>query len=146
MTAPQRIWELEVWSPPGLQLHVEYGKTVLAPEMWSAGIARDMFLGLSEVPDSTDCQNLQMGLDSGALAKDAFTDFCLSHGLVGSTNDALSAARFLEFTYGRKLAWVHIPDSAAASKLAKEIHRLVAVKGFLLLDGFTEKPVFDQAT
>jgi len=77
MTVHKRVYELEAWSPPGLQLDPEFGKTVLAPEMWEAGIPNDVFLGLSEIPDSVDCENLQRDIETGVTSLEHFDEFCM---------------------------------------------------------------------
>jgi hypothetical protein len=141
MTLPKRIWELEAWSPPGLQLDQDYGKVVLAPEMWSAGIRPDVFLGLSAIPDPIDCQNLKADVQAGTATEEAFVEFCSSHGLRCSMDDKLSASRFLEFTNGCLLAWVHIPDDNDARSIAFAIQNLLAAKGLRLLDAFTGEPM-----
>jgi hypothetical protein len=134
MTVHKRVFELEAWSPPGLQLDPEFGKTVLAPEMWEAGIPSDVFLGLSEIPDSVDCENLQRDIETGVTSLEHFDEFCISRGLPNSTQYPLAAARFLEYLHGRSLAWVHIPDDDVAKSLAAKIDRLLSSKGFRLRD------------
>ena len=134
MTTLKRVWELEAWSPPGLQLDPEFGKTVLAPEMWEAGIPNDVFLGLSEIPDTIDCENLQRDIETGVTSLEHFDAFCTSLGLSNSSQDPLAAARFLEYLHGRALAWVHIPDDDVAKSLAVKIDRLLSSKGFRLRD------------
>jgi len=143
MTTPEAIWELEVWSPPGHLLNPEFGKLVLAPEMWREGISRDVFLGLSAIPDPVDCENLKSDIESGVVTMQAFSTFCFEQGLVDSTDNQLSASRFLEYSYGRPLAWVHIPDAAAALDLASAINVLLAKRGLFLLEPFTHAVVFD---
>ncbi len=137
MTEPKSIWELEAWSPPGRPLDQDFGKLVLAPEMWREGISRDVFIGLSYVPDPIDCQNLKTDIREGVVSKKAFADFCNLNGLQCSMDDERSAASFLEFVNGRPLAWVHIPDDENANREATRINKLLEGKGFRLLNGFT---------
>lgn len=134
MTVHKRVYELEAWSPPGLQLDLEFGKTVLAPEMWEAGIPDDVFLGLSEIPDAVDCENLRRDIEAEVTSLEHFAEFCTSRGLPNSTQDPLAAARFLEYLHGRALAWVHIPDDDVGKALAAKIDRLLSSKGFRLRD------------
>lgn len=126
------VIELEAWSLPGGQLDLEYGKAVLAPEMWEAGIAEDVFIGLSEVPDSIDCENLLWEIESGFTSEAEFQQFCKLRSLCCDVRDPLSASRFLEFLHGRSLAWVHVPDDGSAHSLIADIDRLLRAKGLLL--------------
>lgn len=138
------VWELEVWSRPGLQLDLEYGKCELETDMWKVGVERDVFLGLSEVPSCIDSHNLRCDIESGALAICAFSTFCTSHGLIDSMENPLSAARFLEYSYGRSLAWVHIPCNAFASDVAVTINSVLVKRDLVLLETFTNAIVFNS--
>jgi hypothetical protein len=140
MTVLKRVWELEAWSPPGLQLDPEFGKTVLAPEMWKAGIPSDVFLGLSEIPSPVDCENLERDIETGVTSVEYFDRFCASLALPSSMRDPVAAARFLEYLHGRVLAWVHIPDDDAAMPLAGKIDGLLSSKGFRLRNSRTRTP------
>jgi hypothetical protein len=49
--------------------------------MWAQEIPKDVFLGLSAIPDSTDCENLYSAIESGELTRDFFGRFCSAHEL-----------------------------------------------------------------
>lgn len=138
------VWELEAWSAAGLQLDRDYAILELEPEMWKAGIAREAFLGLSAVPDTTDCRILQFDIKAGTLTADAFSTFCTERGLIDSTANELSASRFLEYSHGRLLAWVHIPCNAAALDIAASINTVLAKQGLFLREPLTNAVVFDR--
>lgn len=107
------IREFEVWSLPGSQLDSEYGKNTLQREMWDAGVPRDVFLGVSVIPDVVDCNNLEAAIQSGEFTEKDFQEFCLKNELPYAHDSEESSARFLEYTRGRCLAWIHLPDDAA---------------------------------
>ena len=114
----KKVHEMDAWSPPGRQLDVDYGKKI-AEKMWARGYAREVILGLSFIPDVTDVKVFAMALADGEFTFLDFSKFCHEHHLPLDQNSAESAARFLEFFFGRKVAWLHIPEEEEAHLLPK---------------------------
>jgi hypothetical protein len=129
----KHIRELEAWSMPGQLLHPEYSKDTLQQELWKGGIPEDVFLGISAIPDPTDCKNLELAIQSGELTEDSFKAFCSAHALPNSMQSEESAARFLEYMRGRCLAWIHLPDDAELTLLPMII-KMLAERGHVVID------------
>ena len=129
----QYVRELEAWSVPGQLLHPEYSKCVLQQELWDAGIPRDVFLGLSAIPDATDCENLKLSIRAGELAEDLFIEFCVAHHLPASLQSQESSAKYLEYMRGRCLAWIHLPEAANGSLLLT-IVKMLRERGHVVID------------
>ncbi len=128
----QRVRELEAWSAPGYLLPPEYGKS-LQVEVWDAGIPRDVFLELNFIPDETDSINLRQAISAGEYKHDEFRSFCELNGLIADLSIAESAAKFIEYSAGRPLAWIHLPESGNPLLLPK-IVALMKTKGHLVVD------------
>lgn len=129
----KHIRELEAWSVPGKLLHPEYSKDDLQQELWKEGIPEDVFLGISAIPDPTDCKNLELAIQSGELTEESFKEFCSAHTLPNSLQSEESSARFLEYMRGRCLAWIHLPDDAE-STLLPMIIKMLAERGHIVID------------
>jgi hypothetical protein len=129
----KRVRELEAWSLPGKLLHPEYSKDALQQELWNGGIPENVFLGISAIPDPTDCRKLEQAIQSGELTEDSFMEFCSAHAFPNSMQSAESSARFLEFMRGRCLAWIHLPEDAE-SALLPMIIRMLARRGHVVID------------
>lgn len=110
------VIEIEIWSSPGGLLPPDYGKR-LQEDFWAEGIPRDVVLGLNSIPDETDSENLRLSLEAGELAESDFRVFCEQNKFAPDVADCRSAAAFLEYSFGRPLAWVHIPDGEYGSLL-----------------------------
>jgi hypothetical protein len=128
----QRIRELEAWSTPGNLLPTDYGKD-LAQELWSFGISPDIYLGLNSIPDWTDIENLRLALASNELTIEDFSKFCSIHSLPPSPRHADSANKFLEYSLGRRLAWIHLPEDSTPDMLQGLIEVLKG-KGHVVVD------------
>lgn len=133
MQTLKRIREFEAWSVPGQLLHPEYSKDDLQQELWNEGVPKDVFLGVSEIPDPIDCENLELAIQSGGLTEESFSEFCSAHALPSSMQSAESAARFLEYKRGRCLAWIHLPEDAE-STLLPIIIKMLAERGHIVID------------
>jgi len=117
----RRIHEYEAWSKPGRMLSPDFGKEIQA-DVWRLGVPRDVFLGLSNIPDAIDVANLRTMLSEGSATVPEFQDFCVANGLRPLIEDEVSAAKFIEFREGCCVAWVHIPsgpEEAALLQLVK---------------------------
>jgi hypothetical protein len=128
----KRVHEFEAWSTPGKVLASNYGKT-LQLEFWRLGIPQEVFLGLDSIPDQTDCDILRIAIERGELTKSDFEKFCAEYSLLGDLSDAESACRFLEFTEGRCLAWIHIPEGEEANILP-QVTALLRERGHIVVD------------
>ncbi|WP_139019219.1 MULTISPECIES: hypothetical protein [Acidovorax] len=127
------IHELEAWSLPGLLLHPEYSKTTLQEEMWREGVPKNVFLGISAIPDKIDCENLKFLIHSGELKENEFMEFCVIHKLPETSESEESSAKFLEYKKGRCLAWIHLPTDSGADVLSK-IKKILQIHGHIIID------------
>lgn len=130
----KRVLELEVWSSPGRLLPPEFAKEVLQVDVWNAGVPRDVFLGVSEIPDPIDSEVLKCAFVRGEASESAFVDFCKENGLTGNVDSTESAARYLEYLHGRCLAWLHLPEGPSQARLLAKIEQLMAERGYRIVD------------
>jgi len=136
----KHVRELEAWSVPGKLLHPEYSKDILQQELWKLGIPNDVFLGISAIPDATDCKNLELAIQSGELTEDSFKEFCASHALPNNRQSEESSARFLEYMRGRCLAWIHLSGNAERT-LLPVIEKILSKHGHLVIDPESMTPI-----
>lgn len=119
---PQVI-ELELWALPGSRLPPEIAKMSTAPQCnRDLGLEEGIVLGLSEIPDKAHVDTLTISLDRGELALEDFERYCRDNSLNSDVYSMESAARFLEYQYGRALAWVHLAASQAGLKIGERIN------------------------
>jgi hypothetical protein len=104
------IHEYEVWSKPGNVLHTDYGKTI-QEEICETDVFKDVFKGISNVPDNIDCKNLKYLIDKGELSNINFIEFCNKRCLPPRIDNPVSACNFLEFKNGCCVAWIHLPNN-----------------------------------
>lgn len=107
----RKVHEYEAWSQPGHLLSDNYGKEV-AEYLYERGIPHDAFLGLYNVSDKTDVENMRLSMLEGEINKEDFILFCKAQGLIPDLVDMKSANKFMEYSFGRILGWVHIPDDS----------------------------------
>jgi len=131
------VIELELWSRPSSNLPPEIGKVVVAPRCsGDLNLPEGVVLGLSEIPDSTDSQNLGAALAGGELQLEEFNVFCAQNGLQANVSAADSAAKYLEYSYGRAIAWVHLPASADGIEIGQRINAWAHSEGYCLVEPF----------
>lgn len=128
------VRELEVWSPPGKLLPPEFAKEVLQLAVWGAGVPRDVFLGISEIPDPIDSMNLRKAINQGEIDESQFKTFCGLNGLPIDVDNNESASKYLEYLNGRCLAWLHIPDGQDRIQLLTKIEELMSQRGYRIVD------------
>ncbi len=128
----RRVWELEAWSTPSTLLPADYGKD-LAEELHALGVPRDLFLGLGQIPTGTDLEILRCVLERGELTADDFETFCARHALPRRPDAAESACKFLEYSLGRCLAWIHLPENSPPAVLQGLIE-ILGDRGHILVD------------
>lgn len=126
------VQEFEVWSRPGMVFPQDYGKD-LQEEIWGLGVPRDVFLGVSNIPDETDVVRLRLALDRREVELSQFSSFCEQLGLDADLECQSSASRFMEFSFGRVLAWVHIPEGGDERHLLQQIKSAIESRGFVLV-------------
>ena len=110
------VYELELWSRPRALLPLEYGKELEKEVNLKLSLPKGIFSGLSLVYSDTDRDNLLHALNEKELKHEQFLVFCKMGKFEPSANNKESAARFLEFSYGRALAWLHIPHTPSGLK------------------------------
>lgn len=136
---------MELRSKPLSPAGVLEGKAVAERCRLSTGLSEDIVLGLSFVPDHTDVENLDLGLQSGEFSLSEFTGFCRLHELKPLPSDDLSAARFLAHVWGQPLAWLHLPDDGAGYAMAVKIFRWAESSGFLVTIGQGSSPISESS-
>jgi hypothetical protein len=99
--------------------------------VWAAGVPQSVFLALNAVADETDVTNLRLDIEQGLQSADHFFAFCRAHALEPSLASAVSACAFLEERYGRRLAWVHLPEDAEPT-LLQTIRSLMLARGHIV--------------
>lgn len=126
----KRVTEFEVWSKPGGALPADFGKA-LQGVVRACGIAPDVFLGVSNMPDESDVNALQQLLAQSPAEEERFVSFCQSKGFDAQRGNTISAARYVEFVQGCCVAWVHLP--AGPDELAL-LHKIeAAIRRFDLI-------------
>lgn len=128
----RRVRELEAWSTPGKLLSSNYGKD-LAQEFWSLGVSRNVYLGLDDIPDQTDIENLRLAIEAGELAVEDFKRFCKAYSLPPNLESAESSCKFLEYSLGRRLAWIHLPQGSN-SQMLQDLISMLRDRGHLVVD------------
>ena len=117
----QEIIELEICSQPGENIDAESGKDLELLLISELGLNEDMVIGLSFFPEKAHVDNLLIAINEGELNVDAFSSYCRSHNLNTSIHDKRSAAYYLEYEYGRTLAWLHIPNNENSISILEKI-------------------------
>lgn len=134
----QRVIELEIWSRPSFNLPQEIGKQAIGPRCTDElKLPEGVVLGLSEIPDPVHALNLGMSLAAGEVSRQAFDEFCSQNGLEKNVSSIASAAKFLEYTYGRGLAWVHLPATAEGVSLGQRINAWAHSEGYCLVEPYS---------
>lgn len=129
------IIELELWSRPTTSLPPEIGKLVVGPRCrLELGLPEGVVLGLSNIPEPIDSQNLEKSIAGGELSWKEFSEFCVENGLDVNVGTAGSAAKFLDFAYGRPLAWVHLAESTDGYQMGQRINEWAHSEGYCLVE------------
>ena len=130
-----RVIELELWSRPGSNLAPEAGKAVIAPQCRAElALCAEVVLGLSAIPHPIDSQNLAAAFGEGELTHEAFEGYCARNGLVADAHSPETAACFLEYEFGRPLAWVHLDASTRGIGIGRRINAWAHAQGFCLVE------------
>jgi hypothetical protein len=129
------IVDLELWSRPfDVQVPLD-GKHIANDCRGFTGLSEDIVLGLSFIPDPTDKINIDISIARGEVTMQDFEVFCASNDLRPSTNDSISAARFIAYSYGQPLAWLHFPIGVEGLQMAIKVLNWASSNGFLVKIG-----------
>ena len=115
------IVDLELWSAPGSSLCLPSGRPVAERCRVDLGLPESVVLGLSFDSDDTDVQNLTLALQEGELTEADFRMFCSKHDAPATLTHTESAARFLAFSYGQSLAWLHFPATTSGAQMCRNV-------------------------
>lgn len=113
--------ELELWSLPGFAIPPMDGHQTAAECQMALGLPSGIVLGLSNIPDKTDCENLLLAFDGGEVCQSDFLSFCADLSLPQDIQNPESAAHFLSYSFGKSLAWLHIPATSEGALQAASI-------------------------
>ena len=134
----RRVIELELWSRPSFNLPMDIGKQAIAPRCINdLKLPEGVVLGLSEIPDPAHSTSLGMSLADGELSRQEFDEFCAKNGLAANVSSIDSAAKFLEFAYGRGLAWVHLPATEEGIAMGQRINAWAHSEGYCLVEPYS---------
>jgi len=140
----KRIVELELWSGL-LDARVPFdGKSIAEECRAFAGLPHDVVLGLGFLPDATDIANLAISIARGEVTMQAFQTFCATNNLAPDRNDSISAGRFIAYTFGQPLAWLHFPEIADGMRMAKQVLAWASSRGFFVKVAQGEAPLSES--
>jgi hypothetical protein len=132
----KHILELELWSAPGKLLPSNMGKDLKRKFLSETGIDSNVFLGLSSVPGDVDVTNLRSALNAGELTYDDFSQFCSRFHFCVDVGNVESASRFLDYSNGMMVAWIHVPDEVGKADETRSIVNRIMLwaneNGFIL--------------
>ncbi|MBV1777397.1 hypothetical protein KSF73_16875 [Burkholderiaceae bacterium DAT-1] len=128
------VREMELWTSPGKLYADSFPAEVGKSFSTELPLASNIFIALNSVPDEIDSENLLIAFEEGELAVGDFKRFCMLAGFECDEYNHLSACRFLEFSYGRKVAWIHLPESTDSESELKLIAAWTREKGLALVD------------
>lgn len=106
-------------------LSPDFGKEIQV-DVWASGIPRDVFLGVSNIPDESDILTLTGMIESRLVEAEQFEAFCKLNNLPPLRENQTSAAHFIEFVRGCCVAWVHIPEGPEEEELLRKVEAAVA--------------------
>jgi hypothetical protein len=104
------ILELELWASPCTELTNDDAYRFADIFYDKIDPDRSIYIPLSSAPSETDVKNLALDIAEHALCEKDFFSYCQQHKLEPSITNPISAQRFLDYSFGRRLAWLHIPD------------------------------------
>ena len=91
-------------------------------------------MSLNVIPDQTDAENLAIAFEESELEKEDFLIFCEANDLAVNPEDFNSACRFLEYSYGRRLAWLHIPEDKDVQECLGRVVLWIRLKNLVVVD------------
>ncbi|WP_431286230.1 hypothetical protein [Roseateles chitinivorans] len=129
----KRVVEFEAWTKPGRVVSQDFGKEI-QEEIWSSGIPRAVFLGVSNIPAAGDVVALRKLLSSGNADLRSFGEFCLLHGLPVDLSDERSASTYLAYINGACVAWIHLPEDSDIPTTLEELRRVLTPYDLVIVD------------
>jgi hypothetical protein len=110
----ENIYELELWSRPGRNLNQDYGKELEHIINMDLSLEKNICKGLSYIPNIADVHNLKSAINACEINQEDFLEYCVNQKIHPDLLNETSAALYLEYLYGRALAWLHIPCNQMA--------------------------------
>jgi hypothetical protein len=130
-----KVFELEVWSKPGKNIDAEAGKVLEAMITKELCLDFGVVLGLSFVPNKVHVDNLLIAINERELLSVNYFRYCEKNNLTKSLHDIRSAAFYLEYEYGRPLAWIHIPYNEIGKGICLDVIKWCDSHSYNVVDG-----------
>lgn len=130
----KKIYELEIWSRPNTSMQESAGDDLKDKITTELGLEPGVVLGLNFSPQESHVENLLLAVNENEVSTEDFSSFCLRKHIPNSMNNMNSAALFLDFEYGRPLAWLHIPYNETGLKILQDVMEWCQRKGFNIQD------------
>lgn len=121
----QEIFELEIWSKPGSCIGDSEGLKIEFLLKKQIPSESEFVIGHNFSSGGVDVDNLALSLKEGELKEADFKVFCAQRKLPLNLGDCNSAARFLEFNYGRLLAWINLPYNQSGKEVYLKIAKWI---------------------
>lgn len=134
-----RVVDLELWSSPHSARVPFDGKAVADACRRATGLSPEIVLGLNFVPGPTDVTNTTAMLQSGEASQAEFQEFCVGQNLEPNPSSELSAARFLAFSLGQPIAWLHFPVAPEGRQAAQLVFQWSERERFIVVRGQGEQ-------
>ena len=129
------IFELELCTLPRTPGTPFDGKDVAQRCRSDTGLPETAVLGLSFIPDRIDVQNLHTSITKSELGAEEFLAYCAESSLEPNTDNERSAAAFLAYAEGQRIAWLHLPAEESGLEMARILVGWAARNGMQLRDG-----------
>jgi hypothetical protein len=127
-----RIVDLEIWSYPRQATAPHDGKAVAEACRIATSTPHEVVLGLNFVPGEVDISLLASKLAAGETSEPEFKQFCQLQGLPSDVGNQKSAAHFIAFVEGQRLAWLHFPESSRGKDMALLVQRWATRVGHVI--------------
>ena len=127
------VIELEVWTQPGKNHDPDLGKSITLDALRDLNLKGSVFKGIGYYPDPAHVKNLMAAIGEGEINEIDFVRFCKYKRLNPSVKNEKSAAAYLEYLYGRPLAWLHLPIDEGGDFLIKKILVWAAKNSFTVV-------------
>jgi hypothetical protein len=103
------LLELELRSYPGILINNQSKSALELKFVTETGLSQWIISPLGFISDPVDVINLAMSIDEGELKIEDFLFYCGNNNLTPNINNTDSAYKFLCFSYGQPIAWLHLP-------------------------------------
>jgi hypothetical protein len=98
------------------------------------GFGSETIMPLHQVPDHVDCENLKMALAERELSLNDLAKFCSASGYSLNPDDPTVAYHFLNYSYGQRLAWLHLDERDDHDAMRSRIYMVARRKRLALVD------------